>query len=186
MGTVIPLEKFTETANLLISHSLSTIFDKRIAVRLTITTESPVLIKKHTQIAKCSVVTPEQSEHIKPVDMAALNMIQQDDPDLTVYLTDFLITTKPEQQNNTFWFQTLENPGRPEDHTPIQTLILKESIELKEKEKLNREESTDSRNKFLKQFDWTDTLPTETEKQANEDILVNYHDIFARHRMALG
>ena len=34
-GTVTPLEKFTETASLLISHSMSTKFDKRIAVRVT-------------------------------------------------------------------------------------------------------------------------------------------------------
>ena len=48
-GTVTPLEKFTETASLLISHSMSTIIDKRIAVRVTNTTESPYLIKKtHT------------------------------------------------------------------------------------------------------------------------------------------
>ena len=45
-GTVTPLEKFTETASLLISHSISTIFDNRIAVRVTNTTESPYLIKK--------------------------------------------------------------------------------------------------------------------------------------------
>ena len=31
-----------------------------------------------------------------------------------------------------------------------------------------------------------DTLLTETEKQAVEDILVEYHDIFARHRMDIG
>ena len=43
-GTVTPLEKFTETASLLISHSILTIFDKRIAVRVTNTTESPYLI----------------------------------------------------------------------------------------------------------------------------------------------
>ena len=36
---------------------------------------------------------------------------------------------------------------------------------------------------LLKRFDWTDTLLTETKKQAVEDILVEYHDIFARHRM---
>ena len=40
--------------------------------------------------------------------------------------------------------------------------------------------------KFLKRFDWTDTLFTETEKQAVEDILVEYHDIFDRHRMDIG
>ena len=40
--------------------------------------------------------------------------------------------------------------------------------------------------KILEQFDWTDTLLTETEKQAVKDILVDYHDIFARHRMEIG
>ena len=185
-GTVTPLEKFTETASLLISHSMSTIIDKRIAVRVTNTTESPYLIKKHTQIAEFSVVTPEQSKHIKPVDMVILSMIPQDDPDVTAYLNELLSTNKSEQQDNTFWFPTPENPGKPEDHTPIQTRILKELNELKDKEKINPQESGESRNKFLKRFDWTDTLLTEAEKQAIEDILVEYHDIFARHRMDIG
>ena len=165
-GTLTPLEKFTETARLLISHSVSTIIDKRIAVRVTKTTESPYLIKKHTRIAQFSVVTPEQSKHIKPVDMAILSMIPQDDPDLTAYLNELLRKSKPKQQDNTFWFPTPENPGNPEDHTPIQTRILKELKELKDKEKLNPQESIESRNKILKQFDWTNTHPTEPEKQA--------------------
>ena len=58
--------------------------------------------------------------------------------------------------------------------------------ELKDKEKLNPQKSTESRNKFLKRFDWTDTLLTEMEKQAIGDILVEYHDIFATHRMDIG
>ena len=163
-GTVTPLEKFTETASLLISHSLSIIIDKRIAVRVTNTTESPYLIKKHTQIAEFAVVTPQQSKHIKPVDMAILSMIPRGDPDLTAYLNELLRTNKPEQQDNTFWFPTPENPGKLEVHTPKQTRILKKLNELNDKEKLNPQESTESRNKFLKRFDWTDTLLTETEK----------------------
>ena len=118
--------------------------------------------------------------------MAILSMIPQDDPDLTAYINELLRTSKPEQQDNTFWFPTPENPGKLEDHTPIQTRILKELNELKYKEKLNPQESTESRNKFLKRLDWTDTFLTETEKQAIEDILVEYHDIFARHRMDIG
>ena len=184
--TVIRLEKFTETANLLISHSKSTIIDKRIAVRVTNSTESPYLIKKHTEIAELFVVIPEQPKHIKPVDMAILSMIPQGDPDLTAYLNELLRTNEPEQQDNTFWFPTSENPGKPEDHTPIQTRNLKEKNELKDKEKLNPQESIESRSKFLKRFDWIDTLLTEMEKQAIEVILVEYHDIFARHRMDIG
>ena len=92
-GTVTPLEKFTETASLLISHSMSTKIDKRIAVRVTNTTESPFLLK-NTQIAEFSVVTPEQSKHIKPVDMAILSMVPQCDPDLVAYQNELLRTNK--------------------------------------------------------------------------------------------
>ena len=133
-----PLEKFTETASLLIFHPSSTKIDKRRAVGLTNTTESPYLLKEHTQIAEFFVVTPEQSKHIKPVDMAFLSMIPQGDPDLTDYVNELLRTNIPEQQNNTFWFPTPENPGKPEDHTIIQVRILKKLIELKD----NPQEST--------------------------------------------
>ena len=85
-GTVTPLEKFTETASLLIFYSMSTIIDKKFAVRVSNTTESPYLIKKHTQIAEFSVLTPEQFKHFKPVNMATICMIAQGDPDLTAYL----------------------------------------------------------------------------------------------------
>ena len=129
------------------------------------------------------MVTSEQCKHIKPVDMAILSMIPQGDPDLTAYLNELLRTNKPEQQDNTFWFPTPQNPGKPEDHTPIQIRVLKELNELKDKEKPNPKESIESRNKFLRRFNWTDTLLTETEKQAIENIMVEYQDIFARHRM---
>ena len=165
---------------------MSTIVDKRNAFRVANTTESPYPIKKHTQIAEFSVVTPEQSKHIKPVDMAILSMILQGDPDLTVYLNELLITNKPEQKNNKFRFPTPENPGKPEDHTRKQTRILKELNELRDKEKFNPQENTESRNKLLQRVDWTHTLLTKTEKQAFEDILVDYGDIFARNRTDIG
>ena len=185
-GIVTPVEQFTEAASLIISHSMSTIIDRKIAVRVTNTTEWPCIINKNTQIAEFSVVTPEQSKFIKPVDMAIPGMIPEGDPDLVTYLAELLRTNKPDQQNNTFWFPTPESPGNTEDHTPIQTRILTELRELQRREKLNPEDNIESRTEFLKRFDWTDTLLTETEKQAVEDILVEYHDIFARHRMDIG
>ena len=148
--------------------------------------ESSYLTEKNTQMAVFSVVTPVQSEHIKPVDMATLSMIPQGDPDLTAYLIELLRTNKPEQQDNTFWFPTPENPGKSEVHNPIRTRILKELSEPKEKETPNPQESTVSHNKILNRFNRTDTLLTETKKQAVEDILVDYHGIFARHRMDIG
>ena len=185
-GTMTPVEKFTEAPSLIISHSISTIIDRKIAVRVTNTTESPHTINKNTQIAELSVVTQEQSKFNKAMDTAILSMILEGDPDLVTCLTELLGTNKPDQQNNTFCFPTPENPGNTEDHTPIQTRILTELRELQRREKPNPKGDIESRMELVKRFDWRDTLLTETEKQAVEDILVEYHDIFARQRMDIG
>ena len=105
---VTPLEKFTGTVSLLISHSMSTLIDKRIAVRVTNATESPYVIKKHTQIAEFSVVTPEQSKHIKPVDMTIRSMIPHGDPDLTAYINELLRQTNPSRRTTHFGSQHLK------------------------------------------------------------------------------
>ena len=153
-----PAGKFTEAASLILSHSFSTIIDRKIAVRVNNTKESPYTINKNTQISDFSVVTPEQSNFNKPVDTAILNMIPEGDPVLIIYLTELLKTNKPAQQNNTFWFPTPKNPGNTEDHTPIQTRIIKELRELQLKDKLNPKDDAESRMEFEKIFDWTDTL----------------------------
>ena len=101
-GTVTPLEKFTETANLLIFHLMSTTINKRLAVRVTKTTESPNLVRRNSQIAEFSVVNPEQSKNIKPVVMAILCKIPKGDPHLTAYLNELLRTNKPGQQKKHF------------------------------------------------------------------------------------
>ena len=143
------MEKVTETASLIISHSKSTMTDRKIAVRVTNTTESPYTINKNTQITEFSVVTPEQSKCIKPADMAFHSMIPEGDPDLITYLTELLRTNKPDQQNNTFWFPTPKNPGNIQDHTPIQTRILTELRGLQRKEKPNPKDDIESRVEFL-------------------------------------
>ena len=48
-------------------------------------------------------------------------------------------------------------------------------------------QDTESRIKFPEErFDGTNTLLTQTEEQAIADNLVEYHDIFARHRTDIG
>ena len=74
-GTVTPVGKITQAMILLISYSMSTKMDKKTAVSITNTTESPQPRKTH--ITEFSVVTPEKSEFVKPVDTAILSMIPE-------------------------------------------------------------------------------------------------------------
>ena len=87
-GFVTPLEGYTETTSLPISHSRSTIIDKKVTFRVTKTTELPHLIKKYTWKTGHAVVTPGQPKFNKPVDMAVLSLIPDGDPDLTTYMEE--------------------------------------------------------------------------------------------------
>ena len=95
-GLVTPLAKFRDTTAWLIFHSTSTLIGKKTSVRVTNTTESPYSIKKKHKVAKFSLVIPEQSIFIKPVDTAILSMVPEADPDLTIYLNEVRRTSKPE------------------------------------------------------------------------------------------
>ena len=79
-GTVeTPVGQITAAESLLISHSMSTVIDKKKAFRIPNTTESPNFIKKNTQIADFFVVTREQSIFIKPVDTEFRKKIPEGD-----------------------------------------------------------------------------------------------------------
>ena len=79
------------------------------------------LIKKSARVAQFSVVTPDQSKFIRPVDTAILSIIWERDPHVTTYLIELLTITQPKQQNNTFRLPTTKKLGKIEDHIPIQT-----------------------------------------------------------------
>ena len=116
-GTVTPVEKITEAASLIKSHSISPKIGRMIAVRVSNTTQSPYTINKNAQIADFTVVTPEQSKFIKSVDTANLSMIPEGDPDLNTYLTELLGMNKPDQQSNTFLFPATPHMVSSTSHT---------------------------------------------------------------------
>ena len=84
------------------------------------------------------------------------------------------------------WFSTTEKLGKAEDQTLFETRILKELNEKKDEENLNPAGNAESRRKFLERFDWIETLLSQAEKQAVENNLVEYHDVFARQKMDIG
>ena len=144
-------------------------------------------LKKGRNIAIFSILTPEQTKHIRPVNPTSVrHLLNNSHDDAIHYINSLLKTSKTDEVNETYWFPTPQNPGNEKEHTPIQTRILHELPELDQLEKLNPLENTNSRNQFLSNFVWTDfTLQPET-KQSVENLLVEFHDIFARHRFDIG
>ena len=132
-------------------------------------------------------MTPEQTKHIRPVNPTSVRYLLNNNLDDAIhYINSFLKSSKTNEVNETYWFPTSQQPGNQKDHTPIQTRILNELRELEQFEKLNPLEDNNSRDQFLSNFGWTDSTLQLDAKQAAENLLVEFHDIFARHRFDIG
>ena len=140
--------------------------------------------KKGTHIANFSTLAPEQTKHIRPVNPTSVKHVQKNNHDVAVhYKKSLLKTSKTDEVNETCWFPKTQNPGNEQEYTPIQTRIIHE---LRELEQLNPLEDTNSRHQFLSDFNWIESTLQLDAKQAVENLLVEFHDIFARHRFDIG
>ena len=101
--TVNHLKNFTETVSLLISHSMSSIIDRKVATRVKNATVSPYTIKKDINFGFLSgesgVIQVHQTSR-----NGIFSMIWEGDPDLVTYLNELVRTKNSEKQNNKFWF----------------------------------------------------------------------------------
>ena len=110
-------------------------------------------------------------------------MIQHEDT-TEIYINELLKIPSQNPEQESYWFQTPEDPGDPTTYTPIQQRIYTELLELKQLEKLNPQDN--SKESFLSNLDWSDTTLSPEERQPIEEILIEFHDIFARHRFDIG
>ena len=173
--------------DLLICPPLSSTENNKHMVQISNLLEHPYTLKEGTHIANFSILTPEQTKHIRPVNPNSVrHLLNNNHDDAIHYINSLLKTSKTDVFNETYWFPTPQNPGNEQEHTPIQSRILNELRELEHLEHINPLEDTNSRKQFLSNFDWTDSTLQAVAKQAAEDLLVEFHKNFARYRFDIG
>ena len=156
-------------------------------VQITNLLDHPYTLKKGTHIANSSILTPEQTKHIRPVNPTSVRHLLNNNPDDAIhYIYSLSKTSKTDEVNETYWFPTPQNPGSQKKHTPIQTRILNEKRQLERLQQLKPLEDTNSGDQFLSNLDWTNSTLQLDAKQAIEYLLVEVHDIFARYRFDIG
>ena len=186
-GIIQPSPLLENDDDLLICPALSSTQNNKHMVQNSNFLDHPYTLKKGTHIASFSILTPEQTKHIRPVNPTSVRHLLSDNHDDAFhYINSLLKTSKPDEGNETFWFPTPQNLGNEREHTRIPTRILNELCELEQLEQLNPLEDTTSRDQFLSYFDWTDSTLQPDAKQAVENLLIEFHDIFARHRFDIG
>ena len=129
----------------------------------------------------------ELMKYVEPVDPASTWHLLQNDPEQATHNVSSRIKTNKKPQNSEhYWFPTPENPGNPEEHTPIQKRILRELQGLQDLKTPHSTKDEESRAKFLENFDWKDSTLASDRKGKIEELLVDFHNIFARHRFDIG
>ena len=186
-GILQPSDLLQEEGDITFCPALVTLNNGSIAIPVNNFTDHPYKQKKGLHIANFSVMTPEQMKYVKPIDPASTwHLLQNDQEQAAHYISSLIKTNRNPQNSESYWFPTPENPGNPEEHTPIQKRILRELQALQDLETLDPTSDAESRAKFLENFDWKDSTLTPEEKEKIEELLVEFHDIFARHRFDIG
>ena len=186
-GIIQPSPLLENDGDLLICPAIPSTQNNKHMVQISNFLDHPNTLKKGIHMTNFSILTPEQTKHIRPVNPTSVrHLLDNNHHDAFHYLNNLLKTSKTGEVNETYWFPMSQNPSNEKEHTPIQTRILNELRELEQLEKLNPLENTDSRNQFLSNFDWTNSTLQTDGKQAVENLLVEFHDIFARHRFDIG
>ena len=186
-GKIQPSPFLENDEDLLICPALSSTQNNKYMVQINNFLDHPYTLKKGTHIESFSILTPEETKHIRPVNPTSVRHLLINNHDDAIHsINSLLKASKTNEVNETYWFPTPQNPGNEREHTPIQTLILNELRELEQLEQLTPLEDTKSRNHFLSEFDWIDSTLQLDAKQAVEDLLVEVHDFFARHRFDIG
>ena len=118
--------------------------------------------------------------------MSTWHLLQNDQEQAAHYVSSPIKTNKNPQNSELYWFPTSENPGNPDEHTPIQKRILRKLQDLQDLETLHPTKDEESRAKFPESFDWKDSTLKPDEKVNTEDLLVEFHDVIAKDRFDFG
>ena len=84
--------------------TLVTLTNGQVSVHLNNFTDSPSTLKRGTQVANFTVLTPEQMKYVKPIDPVTTGHVLQDNPENVPYYASSLIKyTKPEDFKENNW-----------------------------------------------------------------------------------
>ena len=187
LGIVTPSTHLEDHDTLFLVSSLCTFNKNAVGYQICNFSELPYTITTDTHLADFRVLTPEQLKFIKPINPSTLTFIMHQHTEVTeVYLHELLKVNSKEEKTEQYWFPTPEQPGDPAKCTPIQNRTFDELVELQTLEKFSPHDDEQSRKAFLENFDWSDTTLTLFERQNVGEPLVEFHDIFARHRFDIG
>ena len=186
-GVVEPAIKFEGKTGLCITSSLSRIDENGLTTIAAINVQPYMItIPAKTIVATFKLLTPEQAEHLVPLEPALLQSEDlQNNLQNLIEIKNKTDASKPKHAEK-LWFPTPETCKDPSRLNKIERRIYDSLCDFKLKQELDPKRSEQERLEFLTKFNWSQSIFSENEKHKMENLLVEFHDIFARHRFDVG
>ena len=93
---------------------------------------------------------------------------------------------RPKPDYKKFWFPTPKTCKPPDRLQGLEKRIYDELSKVQELDQKDPQTNKSYRTKILQRFIWKDSVLNEAEKQQVEDLLVEFSNIFAKHRFDVG
>ena len=196
-GIIVPNEKLEQETEIALTSSLSTVgANNTLFIAAVNITDRPITIKNQTEIARFSILTAEQAQNLTVIDPELISLAKHKSSENTILEINQLIQDfcrqgknqppRPAPEYEKLWFPTPETCNNPDQLQPLQKEIYDQITRLQHAEKLNPSKSEEDRYQFLEKLPWQNTSLNEDERKQVENLLVEYHDIFAKHRFDVG
>ena len=196
-GIVIPNEEFEKKTGLKIMSSISTIDNKYcIKICLLNTDDTPVTFKNNTHVANFKILTPLQASTLNQLDPQLISSAKfRNENNFCAELNQLIShhrhsrdkqPERPKPDYSRLWFPTPETCTDASKLSPLHRRIHDAIADLQNQERLDPKNNETDRATFLARFDWKDSILTEIQQTDVESLLIEFSDIFAKHRFDVG
>ena len=110
-STVQLLLQFVECAKPNVASSLTTTRNMQVAIKIANTTDFPYTVTPNAKIDELQILKPEETKFIRPVDLAARNLLTNHN-NVVTYVNSLMQVGRPEYNEKKLWFPIPEHPAK--------------------------------------------------------------------------
>ena len=195
-GVITPNEILEET-EIALTSSLSTVGRKNtLYVSALNVTEHPITINSRTEVGRFSILSAEQADRLIQIDPQLIALAKSRNKDdyfteLNQLIQDFTQqkpgqTKRPPPEYSKLWFPTPETCEDPSNLPFLQQEIYDQILNFQKLEQIDPQNNEEYRKFILSKFNCENFSLSHEQINECENLLVEYCDIFAKHRFDVG
>ena len=195
-GTINPLEEYENSTELKISSSVVTVGrDNMVSILALNLNDHSITFPKNKQVAVLQFLSPQEEEKLIEIGPELLALDKMKNGEILNQINQLLRggnnrgikqPKRPLPEFDKIWFPTPKTCQNAENLPALKRKIFDNISELQQRDSLNPQSNEKDKDTILKQIDWSKLSIKADQIAEMQHILIEYYDIFAKHRFDVG